>query len=539
MGGETSTCEPSEILNLSAREFFESIIRVIEGQPESFKKQKSIPQLKRTIFDSLKNVPSNEKEFGFMITGPNMGPLFVESIMGRISLPEALTKVSLRKSSLRPNHSKSLAEFLMKYKHIKQFDVSENEFGDQGHLIILSAIAHPSLTSFQIESSHLTESSVVPIQQLLAYNRKIETLRVGPIKADNIISFAKNNSHLTNINLDKTADPETDLVCDRNSFIYEFVDSISRSPFQRQFRTKIDAFKSVKGREMVMGRASQKEKAKGTDLFNQMEQTDQRARTTEVAETVERVDRFRSGHAEMIGRRPAMEDVTITLQNSPKPKSVLFGVFDGHGGREAAEYASIHLPESISDYLKRNDPVETAFTNAFRRIQMDMKPWCVYVGSTACVVTIEDMVLSVANIGDTRCVLCRDGKAMRLSVDHKPDLPEETSYIQSKGGFVRDGRVGGMLAVSRAFGDGFLGDCVNPTPYFKQLPITEADRFLIIACDGVWDVMSDQQAVDLVLPEIDPLVAAKKLRDQAFELESTDNISVVVVFLSEALAIQQ
>lgn len=59
---------------------------------------------------------------------------------------------------------------------------------------------------------------------------------------------------------------------------------------------------------------------------------------------------------------------------------------------------------------------------------------------------------------------------------------------------------------------------------------------MILACDGVWDVMTDQEACDLISPEIDPLQAAKKLRDQAFERNSLDNISVIVVFLAEAFA---
>ena len=89
-----------------------------------------------------------------------------------------------------------------------------------------------------------------------------------------------------------------------------------------------------------------------------------------------------------------------------------------------------------------------------------------------------------------------------------------------------------MLGVSRALGDGFLSDCVNSTPHIQQVKLTEEDSFIILACDGVWDVISDQEAVDMIASEIDPLSAAKLLRDRAFELESTDNISVIVSFLS-------
>jgi serine/threonine protein phosphatase PrpC len=152
------------------------------------------------------------------------------------------------------------------------------------------------------------------------------------------------------------------------------------------------------------------------------------------------------------------------------------------------------------------------------------------------VAVIEGTTLTVANVGDSRCVLCRDGKAMRLSVDHKPDLPEEVQYLESKGAYVQDHRVNGMLAVSRTLGDSFLGEAANPTPHLARLELCRTDTFLILACDGVWDVLGDQEACEIVAPEIDPLDAAKKLRDRTFELDSMDNISVVVVFLSRAFA---
>jgi serine/threonine protein phosphatase PrpC len=238
----------------------------------------------------------------------------------------------------------------------------------------------------------------------------------------------------------------------------------------------------------------------------------------------------------MIGRRPAMEDVSIVLRDSPKPGSLLFGLFDGHGGREAAEYASQNLPKTIVSWLVRSPSYEDAFPSAFQQLQKEMKTWCVYVGTTVLLAIIDDGTLTVANCGDTRCVLCRDRKAIRLSVDHKPDLPEETAYILSKNGTVGEGRLNSMLAVSRALGDGLMKDALNPTPFIRSIALTRDDRFMILACDGVWDVIEDQEACDLLATEIDPLTAAKKLRDQAFEKGSQDNISVIVVFLNEAFA---
>ncbi|OHT10744.1 protein phosphatase 2C [Tritrichomonas foetus] len=541
MGGGGSSCSPANIPNLKARSFFESILQTSAQVPESVQKTKQFKTLVRVIYDNLKRAPEREDEFGVVITGSGVGPVFVEHFIFHIGFPRSLTKLSLRKCSLKGSHALSIAAFLRDVKSLQQFDCGENDFGDRSTLIIEAAIDHPSLTSLQLEGCHVSDSASSAITCIISNSRKFRSLCLAPCKfskkhQDEITTALKKNYYLDTVSLCDSLDEVTQRTTEKNKFIGEIVDSIARSPFQRQFRAKIESFKSVKGREMVMGRAGQKEKMKGTELFKQLEEADQRAKTTENAETAAKTELFRSGHAEMIGRRPNMEDVSILLNDVPEKGSMLFGLFDGHGGREAAEFASSNLPKAIQDRLKATSRFDDAYTAAFRSLQMDMKPWCVYVGTTAVVAVIDGSTLTVANVGDSRCVLCRDGKAVRLSVDHKPDLPEETAYIQSKGGFVRDGRVGGMLAVSRALGDGFLGDAVNPTPFIRRVELTEDDAFLILACDGVWDVMTDQEACELVAPEIDPLQAAKKLRDQAFERNSLDNISVIVVFLSEAFA---
>ena len=536
--GESTTLDPSAIENIGARQFFESISSAVGKMPEQTKNQKTVKKLTNQIFESLKHIPAAEKEFGLMVQSAGNGPTFADIFLTKISYPSVLTKISFRNSGLKPSHAAKFAKLLVAMPFLKQFDCSDNAFGDAGVHIIRAAVSHPNLQVLQMEDCKLTDSSIEPIQQLLLYNRKLQTLRLAPLKitsgtANRMMHSVECNTTLRNINLAESLDEVSFRVSERNSFIFEFVDSIARSPFQRQFRAKLNAFKSVKGREMLIGRARQKERAKGTEIFSKLEQVDERARTTETSERVQKIDRFRMGMSEMVGRRSTMEDVSISLAGTPTPDSCMFGVFDGHGGREAAEYAAEHLPQKISSYLKQGDAPSEAYVYAFKALQTEMRPWCVYVGCTACIASIEKNILTVANIGDTRCVLCSDGKAQRLSLDHKPNLPEETAYIQSKGGFVRDDRVGGMLAVSRAFGDGFLGDSINSTPYFVMRQLTPKDDFLIIACDGVWDVMSDQQACDIVLSEIDPLIAAKKIQDTAFELESTDNISVIVVSLHE------
>lgn len=539
MGGSTSACVPSNIPNVKARMFFNDL-KSIETDiiPDSIRKTKRHRCLIRVVYESMKRIPEQESEISLLISGVGVGPLFVEYYIPRLGFPLSLTKFSLRKSGLQELHSHQIAELLSSVKSLKHFDVGDNGLGESSSVVLSAAVNHPSLTVLQLESTDITDSSCDALRTILETSRKLETLRVGPAKMSRkaqraLKSSVASNLYLKDISISEALDAECQRVAKRNTLISELVDSISRAPFQQQFRTKIESFKSVKGREMLLGKAQQKERVRGTSLFDFIEKADERAKNTEIQETAERSEWFRSGLAEMTGRRQTMEDVSIVLQATPTPSSILFGLFDGHGGREAAEFASSNLPRVISERLRQSDSLESAIISSFHEVQAEMKPWCLFVGTTSVIAIANGTRLTVANVGDSRCVLCRDGKAVRLTVDHKPDLPEESAYIRSKGGFVREGRISGMLAVSRALGDGFLGDAVNATPHIRSLDLTEDDSFMILACDGVWDVITDQQACDIVASEIDPLIAAKKLRDAAFERRSFDNISVIVVFLSE------
>ncbi|KAK8022418.1 protein phosphatase 2C isoform beta [Apiospora rasikravindrae] len=139
-------------------------------------------------------------------------------------------------------------------------------------------------------------------------------------------------------------------------------------------------------------------------------------------------------------------------------------------------------------------------------------------------------VLYTANVGDARIILCRNGKALRLSYDHKGSDENEGKRIANAGGLILNNRVNGVLAVTRALGDTYMKDLVTGHPYTTETVIqAEMDEFVIIACDGLWDVCSDQEAVDLVRELPDPSAAAKQLVDHALARFSTDNLSCMVV----------
>jgi protein phosphatase PTC1 len=137
--------------------------------------------------------------------------------------------------------------------------------------------------------------------------------------------------------------------------------------------------------------------------------------------------------------------------------------------------------------------------------------------------------LYTANVGDARAVLCHEGKAHRLSYDHKANDASESKRITDAKGFISYNRVNGILAVTRALGDHAMKEWVVCDPYYTELTLTSKDQFLILACDGVWDVMTDQDAVDLIQGEDTAQKMADLLIKTTLNKGSTDNISVMII----------
>jgi len=159
-----------------------------------------------------------------------------------------------------------------------------------------------------------------------------------------------------------------------------------------------------------------------------------------------------------------------------------------------------------------------------------------------CLVVIR--LLLVANVGDCRAVLCRRGKAVEMSQDHRGAVHDaERQRVEESGGYIDDGYLNGVLSVTRALGDWDLkipiGGSPSPLiaePEFRQVTLTENDEFLIIGCDGIWDVMSSQHAVGVVRRGLrrhdDPERCARELVMEAVRLKTIDNLTAVVVCFS-------
>lgn len=160
-------------------------------------------------------------------------------------------------------------------------------------------------------------------------------------------------------------------------------------------------------------------------------------------------------------------------------------------------------------------------------------------GTTATVLVLIGMELVCAHVGDSRAILCRDGEAIRLCEDHRPYRRDELERIEAAGGIILTSggmyRVNGILGVSRAIGDRELKEFVIAEPEINTREISEQDEFLIVASDGLWDVVDDNECVEItqkILHDSSRLDnVAKGLTAEAFERGSKDDISVIVVDL--------
>ncbi|CAJ1355846.1 unnamed protein product [Effrenium voratum] len=152
-------------------------------------------------------------------------------------------------------------------------------------------------------------------------------------------------------------------------------------------------------------------------------------------------------------------------------------------------------------------------------------------GTTAVCCLLQGQELILGHVGDSRAVLSRRGQAVRLTEDHKPELLRETARIEAAGGFVQDGatamgsgkeyRVNGGLNLSRALGDLHYKSDIKRKPseqMVSAVPDTSrlrwqlgSEEFILLASDGVWECMTDQQAVNFVRSRLPPPGSKKGL----------------------------
>ncbi|AWP17924.1 hypothetical protein SMAX5B_017255 [Scophthalmus maximus] len=274
------------------------------------------------------------------------------------------------------------------------------------------------------------------------------------------------------------------------------------------------------------------------------------------------------GLSSMQGWRVEMEDAHTAAVGLPHGLTdwSFFAVYDGHAGSRVANYCSGHLLEHILtggvdfgsgagsvDGVK--DGIRLGFLNIdeYMRSFTDLRQGLDRSGSTAVCVLLSPTHLYFINCGDSRAVLSRDGKVGFSTQDHKPCNPREKERIQNAGGSVMIQRVNGSLAVSRALGDydykcvdgkGPTEQLVSPEPEVCVLErAAEGDEFVVLACDGIWDVMSNEELCEFVRSRLlvcdDLEKVCNSVVDTCLHKGSRDNMSVVLVCLPGAPKISE
>jgi len=284
--------------------------------------------------------------------------------------------------------------------------------------------------------------------------------------------------------------------------------------------------------------------------------------------------------------KDTLQDLTMTT---------FAAVFDGHGGDECSNYLVDVLPHQIREhmYAERDslssaiessrsmarpeqateDPASELMRKILKKAYLKTDKDFItpknapQSGSTAATLIIMGRRLFAANVGDSRVVLCRTGgQCVELTSDHKPSRPDEAARVRAAGGFILHKRVMGELAITRAFGDksfkmgikAMLEDeadeiarglnenseakdltapLVSAEPEIASLVMSHSDEFLLLACDGLFDVFRSQDAIALARQELiahrgEPAEVARILSDQAIRVRrSRDNVSILIIVL--------
>ncbi|XP_076948221.1 putative protein phosphatase 2C member 13, mitochondrial [Bidens hawaiensis] len=243
------------------------------------------------------------------------------------------------------------------------------------------------------------------------------------------------------------------------------------------------------------------------------------------------------GYTSFRGKRASMEDFYDVKTCKINGQTVcLFGIFDGHGGSRAAEYLKENLFKNLMNHPEFMTNTKLAISETYQQTDSEFlelgKDMFRDDGSTASTAVLVGNHLYVANVGDSRTVISKAGKAIPLSDDHKPNRSDERKRIENAGGVVMwagTWRVGGVLAMSRAFGNRMLKQFVVAEPEIQEQELDEEFELLVLASDGLWDVVPNEDAVSLALLEEEPESAARKLVETAFSRGSADNITCIVV----------
>ncbi len=218
-------------------------------------------------------------------------------------------------------------------------------------------------------------------------------------------------------------------------------------------------------------------------------------------------------------------------------------IYDGHGGEKAARIAAEALtPFFLHRWARGIEKPRDArrgeaeyLREAYWAADKSIVDSGTESGTTAATFYIMDGRFMAANAGDSRVVIGKKwGRCLALTIDHRPSLEEEKSRIEGLGGVITwlgTPRVQGVLAVSRSLGDAKLKPYISSEPRIAEGYLGRENDYVVLACDGVWDVLTPEEVMSAVRAAKEPQPAAERIKEMALDYGSKDNVSVIVLDL--------
>jgi adenylate cyclase len=266
--------------------------------------------------------------------------------------------------------------------------------------------------------------------------------------------------------------------------------------------------------------------------------------------------------SEIKGGRSTQED-TMSISQRKEDSEHMFGVFDGHRGSEVSRHCAVKFPHFLKHTIQQfPNNSGLAMREAFVQMSASIAKEGLTAGSTAAVTLVQPRTITLGHVGDARAVLytvfspnnprspqnqlrqytktimhLANSKVVAIAtMDHTAKNKVERQRVERElGGYVSEqGRIMGDIAVTRALGDGQFSPFITNEPSVLVVSRTGEELFMVVACDGLWDVVTVERAYHLITAYLmdasqDPSQVALMLRDHAFSLGSTDNISVIIV----------
>ena len=234
--------------------------------------------------------------------------------------------------------------------------------------------------------------------------------------------------------------------------------------------------------------------------------------------------------------RQSMEDIGVTIPDFiPDKKYSLFGIFDGHGGNDVVKYIKDRLPEIIKTNILKNNSydnsIESKISLAFNKIDEELKFYdSEHTGSTATIVLLTENNIYCANVGDSSAYIIYDNFLKKINTDHKCSDPKEEERIIKSGGKITKNRVMGQLVLSRCLGDLYCKKYgVSNIPDISINKLEKNIKYIVIASDGVWDVVQENELINLSKNKKNAEGFCKDLVKLAIDKDTKDNVSCIVI----------